>query len=548
MKKMLKNKKKIIIAAAVGGGLILAVFLVLLFTRTIGAKPVDVYAVKDLTMDWLTEEAEELNGSVRAEGYQRIYLSETQTISDIFVSIGQDVRKGDALLAYDTTLTDLDIEKAGIAVQKKELDLQKAYKELAGINSLVPFSEVLIEPDNSWIHYKPVPDPVKMGEGKGTEEDPVFWLIPKDTLIYTHDFFKKIVPKGAEEVYNVLLFRDENAVNGVVEDAVGLHILAEYPDEEEDDPDGETATDGTDSTAGDSGSGKDKDADKKEEPVPAEPDYVFRFFDADVPDSIAKADIPEDPYYEEYGSEFTQDEINEMRLEQEQTIRSLEKQVKIAALEYEKKKTEISDNVVRATQDGKVKMVRGQETAAAEGSAVIEISAGGGYFVDVPIGELKLSSVQVGDAATVSVIETGVVAEGMVAKISTVPTEGASGGYSGNTNVSYYPATIAIPETAQVREGDFVTVAFTPVNMPGDSIYLPAMFIRQEKEQAYAYVKGKDGKLEKRKLKTGKMIYGSYLEIREGLTREDHIAFPYGKNLKPGAKTQEGAMDNLYAY
>lgn len=526
---MKKSKKKIIIAASVGGGVILAVFLVLLFTRTIGAKPVDVYAVKDLSMDWLMEDAEELSGSVRADGYQRIYLSETQTISEVFVSTGQDVRKGDALLAYDTTLTDLDIEKAGIAVQKKELDLQKAYKELASINSLVPYSEVLIEPDNSWIHYKPVPDPVKMGEGKGTEEDPAFWLVPKDTLIYTHDFFKKIVPEGMDEVFNVLLFRDENAVNGAVEDAVGLHIIAEYPDEDEDDPEGDDGTD-------------------EEDPFPAEPDFVFRFFDADVPEEISKADLPEDPYYESYGSEYTQDEINEMRLGVEQHIRDLERQVKLASLEYDKKKTEISDNVIRASQDGKVKMVRGQETAAQEGSAVIEISSGGGFFVDIPVGELKLASVKVGDTATVKVLESEEIAEGTVSKISTIPMEGSSGGFSGNTNVSYYPATIAIPESARVREGDYVSVAFTPAGMTDDSLYIPTMYIRQDKDKSYAYCKGKNGKLEKRELKTGKMLYGSYIQIREGLTKEDYIAFPYGKNLKPGAKTQEGSMDSLYAY
>ena len=34
--------------------------------------------------------------------------------------------------------------------------------------------------------------------------------------------------------------------------------------------------------------------------------------------------------------------------------------------------------------------------------------------------------------------------------------------------------------------------------------------------------------------------------LREGLTAEDLIAFPYGKNVKPGAAAQEGDMSNLY--
>ena len=41
---------------------------------------------------------------------------------------------------------------------------------------------------------------------------------------------------------------------------------------------------------------------------------------------------------------------------------------------------------------------------------------------------------------------------------------------------------------------------------------------------------------------------GAVTEILEGLTAEDLIAFPYGKNVKDGAPTQEGDMSDLYGY
>ena len=57
---------------------------------------------------------------------------------------------------------------------------------------------------------------------------------------------------------------------------------------------------------------------------------------------------------------------------------------------------------------------------------------------------------------------------------------------------------------------------------------------------------GEDGRLEQRFVTTGKDLYGSYTEILAGLTAEDLVAFPYGKNVKDGAAAVEGDMSNLY--
>ena len=62
------------------------------------------------------------------------------------------------------------------------------------------------------------------------------------------------------------------------------------------------------------------------------------------------------------------------------------------------------------------------------------------------------------------------------------------------------------------------------------------------------YVKGADGLLEKRYVSTGKSLWGSYTEILSGLTSEDLIAFPYGKNVKAGAETREADISELYGY
>jgi hypothetical protein len=52
--------------------------------------------------------------------------------------------------------------------------------------------------------------------------------------------------------------------------------------------------------------------------------------------------------------------------------------------------------------------------------------------------------------------------------------------------------------------------------------------------------------LEKRFVTTGKSLWGSYTEILEGLGEGDFVAFPYGKNVKPGAETVESDLSALY--
>ena len=54
--------------------------------------------------------------------------------------------------------------------------------------------------------------------------------------------------------------------------------------------------------------------------------------------------------------------------------------------------------------------------------------------------------------------------------------------------------------------------------------------------------------LVRRDIVTGGSLWGSYIEIFSGLSEEDHVAFPYGKNVKPGAKVNESSIDALYNY
>ena len=98
---------------------------------------------------------------------------------------------------------------------------------------------------------------------------------------------------------------------------------------------------------------------------------------------------------------------------------------------------------------------------------------------------------------------------------------------------------------AFVHQRDCATSHWTRAHDEG-RVYLENAFIRQEQGRHYVYLRGADGKLEKRYVSVGKSLWGSYKQILSGITEEDMLAFPYGKNLKEGADTLESDLSALY--
>ncbi|MDR9824731.1 hypothetical protein RCJ22_03815, partial [Vibrio sp. FNV 38] len=67
-----------------------------------------------------------------------------------------------------------------------------------------------------------------------------------------------------------------------------------------------------------------------------------------------------------------------------------------------------------------------------------------------------------------------------------------------------------------------------------------------EDGERYVFVAGEEGKLEKRRITTGVTLWGSSVQILDGLSLDDTIAFPYGKDAVEGATTQLSTLDALY--
>ena len=128
-------------------GLILALVILVLVAAGLGgwyylghnsSEPVYVYPFDYLGMTEYWGDSQESYGPVTTDKIQTIYLSDTQTVTEVLVQVGDTVKKGDVLMTFDTTLSDLALERKRLDVEKLKLQLQDAQKQLRQINSMKP--------------------------------------------------------------------------------------------------------------------------------------------------------------------------------------------------------------------------------------------------------------------------------------------------------------------------------------------------------------------------------------------------------------------------
>lgn len=103
-----------------------------------GGEPVNVYAFPDVGMTEYWADSQESYGPISTDDIQTVYLSDTQSVTQILVEVGDTVKKGDLLMVFDTTLSDLALERERLAVEKLKLQLQDAQKELTEIKNMKP--------------------------------------------------------------------------------------------------------------------------------------------------------------------------------------------------------------------------------------------------------------------------------------------------------------------------------------------------------------------------------------------------------------------------
>ena len=513
-------------------------------------EPVFVFPFEFVGMTEYWGDSQESYGPVTTDKIQTVYLSDTQTVTEILVKQGDTVKKGDLLMSFDTTLSDLALERKRLDVEKLKLQLEDAQKQLKKINSMKPMVIPTVdeEEDTDQNQGTALKGDYQISgnrdyDGSKKELALICWL-GQNTPI-TDQLLEELRQKAEE--YQTINANDP-AKNPPSEEEVdpteppGIEEYAEPVQVTVDKFYVIFKVNKNDMSLGQRLSWTGMIATKNSGT------FTFRFFDAA---SISDHMLAEMGQEEEerpqidFGSGYTAAQIAQMRNEQEKTIKNLEFNIKMAEANYKIAQTEVSDGKVYAQIDGTVVSVLTEEEAKMDYQPILKVSGGGGFYVQGSVSELEKANMQIGQEVTVNDWNTGMTYTGTVQSIGDFPSSDNYWSGVGNPNASYYPFMVFIEEDADLQEGRYVSVMYsTATNEHG--IYLQNPFLRTEQGKSYVYVMGADGRLEQRFVTTGKALWGSYMEILSGLTEEDLVAFPYGKNVKPGAKAQEGDMSDLY--
>ena len=543
-----KGKKKLVIVL-VSLVLVAAIGVGIFFISKGEGEPVNVYPFEYLGMTEYWGDSQESYGPVSTDKIQTVFVTDTQTVTEVLVSEGDMVKKGDVLMTFDTTLSDLQMQRKELDIERMKLQLSETRGYLVQLKKMEPYDPNYVPPvqeENlgTALMESYLLSSQRQYDGSSADKALICWL--KDTTGVGEELFE-IIRQTAEQ------FQNDNAQEA-------WEIESQLPPETT--PEGETL------------------------PPPTQPEYInveeyyvvfkvtqnnmslgnrlqwqgvhvtlegntfrFRFFDPGALEdyTIADEERPE-PVVPDMGSGYTSAELKKMKAEQTKKIGELELQIKMAQAEFKIMEAEMGDGKVYATIDGKVVSVLTEDEAKMQGQPMMKVSGGGGFFIEGSVSELEKDNLKIGQEVTVNDWNTGMTYTSKVQSIGDIPdTSGNGWNGMGNPNASYYPFQVFVEEDADLQAGRYVSVMYS-TSAGGNGIYLQNPFVRTENGRSFVYVRDENGLLEKRFVTIGKSLWGSYTQILEGLSAEDYLAFPYGKDLKEGAPTKESDMNELYGY
>lgn len=566
-------------ALAIGGG----VWYYLGHTNT---DPVYVYQFDFIGMTEYWGDTRESYGPVSTDRIQTVFLSDTQTVNEVLVSEGDTVKKGDLLMTFDTTLSALAVEKKRLEVERAKLQLEDAETRLAEINNMRPMQEGspdipydpgdddrLVTAYDLFPSLSPYPRTYDY-DGSSAETAIICWMQPGTVvtnILLTAAAQRALELQQANIQYGQSQASDFPEGEEIEEEPSFPETYPEYSEPEWSEPDGPEPEDPTVPTAptipndpelpdilndfyvvfkstSDNYSRGDKTVWQGMHIYRAGGHYNFSFCDSVIEDySMKPAEEDDNDYDFDYGSGMTAAQISKLRNEQQKKIKELQLKLKMTDAEYKIMVTELSDGNIYAETDGKVISVLSEDEAKMNQQPVLKVSGGGGFIVEGTLSELERDSVSIGQEVTIQDWQSGMSYTGSITAIRDFPS-GQQGYYGeGNPNASRYPFVAFVDDSADLREGSYVSVQYSASDTE-NGLYVQKPFVRTEQGVSYVLVLGENGKLEKRIVTTGKSLWGSYIEVTSGMTVDDQLAFPYGKNVKPGAKAVPGDLSNLYEY
>ena len=226
--------KRLIIALVIISLICGGIYGGLKFYKKSNMRPVRVYSVNDVSYpsEYFIEDSV-VYGSVSLDRMQTVYMSGTQKVTEMKAEEGKQVKKGDVLFSYDTTLTQIQLERAENELEQQKLALKRAKEDLDLLNRMSPSSdsdyddgagdvEEPEEKEEETVEESPELDPEDTPcrlSGSGKMYDPYIYLWSERDAFNSEELLMMFRPDGwteAEEEGTVLEYSDDN---GAEEDA-----------------------------------------------------------------------------------------------------------------------------------------------------------------------------------------------------------------------------------------------------------------------------------------------------------------------------------------
>lgn len=565
------------------------------------ASPVEVTPVSYLNMGWWGDTSN-TSGIITANATQEVYLDGDELVDKVYVEEGDEVKIGDTLLSYDTTLLELDVESEQLERQGIKLQIKAAEQELEKLKKITPIPDnaygdagrndgaVLVRtqavmtatsaesetsapqtetPETKTVETAPetqapetkvpesqtpetiseeVLDPGKAEEpeksplkdvkayaklnydskpykGSGTKEDPYVFFCKEGATIYA-SFMNKMLGYNASGT--------SKSGGGMKENGKGSYAILEIRE-------GDSVKGGFVKSISINGTVK---VDKA-----YAPDITWTFASDGVTKNVPDVDEPaddgdDDPFGDDWGGDFGDDvytvtELKEAIKEKEDEIKDLKIDLREAKLNVKQAERKLDEAIVKATINGVVKSVGDPAVGEIDGEPFMTVTSSEGMYVEGTISELKLGDVKVGTTMTGMSYESGTSFTAEITEISEYPTT-ANSWSSNDAAASSYPFMAYIEDSTGLSNNEWVDLTIQEsAGEDSSAIYLPKAYIRSENGQSYVYKSDENGRLKKQYIKTGVTVYSTNVEIKSGLSLEDKIAFPYGKNVVEGAKVKD---------
>ena len=503
----MKNKKRKWLVWLILGLAAVAAVVGFLIYRSHHGGTADVYNVSEIA-DTGYGDSRELSGVVSEGSVENIVLREG-LVQSIAVQEGDTVQKGDLLMTYDTASYQLAIDADQARITMLESQIAQTQKELQRLRSLTPSAPATPTPTpappQTAATVTPDTAPIAMEEGARV------FACTQQTVV-TGALLKQLQSAAQDAVFRV--YEDGELVGAWT--VYGSILATNYGEEWEfaDWMLGEGVTLAGDGTA---------------------------VIDFSVPHYGAfQTILPEEP---EIVINYTAQEIQQMIAEKTATLQQQQRELSAARIKLQRDRLTAQTGEVRANAAGTVTFV-GDPSAISVGGTIITIRGELNGAITAYVDELSLPTIAPGAVVYVYSYETG---SSFTATVQSIGDRPAEDMYGYGENVSYYPVTcIADDPDVELKVGEGCGVTLMDANADSDAFYLPMAFAREDSDGYYVFA-DKDGRLEKRYIKTGQILWGSEIAVRGGLTMDDAIAFPYGPDAHEGARTQPGDLEKLYS-